>query len=174
MTERVAAVMLLLLLLLAGAARAEPRSLPLDPAHAQIEFRTYAFGVMPINGSFTRFSGVLTIDPLAPQTCRVDIRVEVASLRMLYPAVGEDVLSRNLLDAAAFPTLAYSGACAGAGIEGALTLHGTTKPLHLAIVSEPPYYRAEATLRRRDWGITGRPLLAGATVRIRVSTTISP
>jgi polyisoprenoid-binding protein YceI len=122
---------------------------------------------------FSRFSGVLLIDPQHPETCRIDVSVDVTSLRMPDPAIRDDVLSANLLDSAAFPTLAYSGACRGDAIEGTLTLHGTMRPLRLAIVNAPPRYSAEAPLRRRDWGIAGRPLMAGATVRIRVSTTIS-
>lgn len=169
-----ARVALLLVLLLPGAAVAAPRSLPLDPTHAEVAFRAYALGVVPFDGTFSRFSGVLTIDPAAPDVCRVDVHVDVTSLHMADQAMRDDVLSPELLDAAAFPMLTYSGACDAGGIDGALTLHGKTRPLHLAIVNHPPRYLAEAALRRRDWGITGRPLLAGPTVRIRVSTTISP
>jgi polyisoprenoid-binding protein YceI len=161
------------LALFAGAARAAPRSLPLDPAHAEIGFRAYAFGIVPIDGQFTRFSGVLTIDSAAPGTCRVDLRVEVASLLLPDEAIRDDVLSGNLLDAAAFPVFTYSGECGEDGIDGTLTLHGVTGAQHLAIARDPPRYRAEGTLRRRAWGITGRPLMCGPTVRIRVSTTIS-
>lgn len=168
-------------LLLAGAlaaasaapAWAQARSLPLDPANAEIGFRAYAFGIVPMDGAFSRFSGVLMIDPAAPAVCRVDVRVEVVSLHMPDPAIRDDVLSASLLDAADFPTLAFSGACRGDVIDGALTLHGVTRPLSLAIVNDPPRYVAQAALRRRDWGIAGRPLMAGATVRIRVSTTIA-
>jgi polyisoprenoid-binding protein YceI len=164
---------LLALVLLSGTARAETRNLPLDPAHAEVGFRTYAFGMVPMDGTFSRFSGVLVIDPAAPGTCRVDISVEVASLHMPDPAIRDDVLSPNLLDAVHFPTLAYSGACAGDGvIEGVLTLHGVARPLRLTVAREAAKYRADASLRRREWGITGRPLMAGSTVRIRVSTSI--
>jgi polyisoprenoid-binding protein YceI len=157
----------------AAGARAESRSFPLDPAHAEIAFRAYAFGVVPTDGMFSRFSGTLTVDPDAPGTCRVDVNVEVASLQMSNRSVRGEVLSAGLLDAADFPTLVYSGSCDPGGIDGALTLHGATHPLHLAIVNSPPRYSAEAAIHRRDWGITGRPLLCGPTVRIRVSTTIS-
>jgi len=156
----------------ATTARAESRTLPLDPAHAEVGFRAYALGAIPLDGTFSRFSGTLTFDPALPSHCRVDVRVEVASLEMSDPSVLADVLSPHLLDAAAFPTLAYSGACRGNVIDGALTMHGTTRPVRLAIATTPTRYSAEAAVRRRDWGIVGRPLLAGPTVRIRVSTPI--
>jgi polyisoprenoid-binding protein YceI len=151
---------------------AEPRSLPLDPTHAEVAFSAYALGAVPVEGTFSRFSGTLVIDPVVPGSCRVDIRIQVASLQMPDPSVREEVLSPELLDAAAFPILAYRGTCARGGIDGRLTLHGTTRPLHLAIVNDARHYTAEAELRRDDWGITGEPVMVGPTVRIRVSTTI--
>ena len=160
--------------LLAGTARAEPRILPLDPAHAAIAFRAYAFALVPIDGSFSRFSGVLQIDPAAPGTCRVDVTVDVTSLQMPTPAIRDATLSANMLDADTFPTLAYSGACTDQGIDGVLTLHGTARPLRFSILNGQASYAAEASLRRRDWGITGRPLKVGPTVRIRVSTELPP
>lgn len=174
--RRLARILSLLVLLAcqsAAAAVAEPRTLPLDPAHAEVGFRAYALGLVPIDGSFSRFSGQLTFDPASPAHCAVEVRVEVASLQIGNAAMQADVLSPNLLDAAAFPTLTYSGACRGDVIEGTLTMHGTARPLSLAIETKGGRYSAEAAMRRRDWGIVGRPLLAGATVRIRVSAPIS-
>ncbi len=161
--------------LLAGArpGLAQPQVLALDPAHAEIGFRTYAFGVIPIDGGFSRFSGTLTIDPKAPAQCRISVDVDVASLHMPDPAIRDDALSANLLDARDFPKMAFDGICRGEVIEGTLTLHGVALPLRLAIRSDPPHYGAEAALHRADWGIVGRPLMAGPTVRIRVSTTIA-
>ena len=157
----------------AAPASSQARSLPLDPAHAEIGFRAYAFGLVPMDGVFSRFSGVLTIDPAAPAACRVDVRVDVASLHMPDPAIRDDVLSAGLLDAAAFPTMTYSGTCRGDVIDGALTLHGVTRPLNLEIVNSPPSYVAQASVQRRDWGIAGQPLMASDAVRIRVSTTLT-
>ncbi len=168
--------LLLLALLACGSstmALAEQRTQPLDPAHAEVGFRAYAFGLVPIDGRFARFSGQLTFDPATPSQCRVEVRVEVASLEIGDAAMQADVLSPSLLDAAAFPTLAYSGACRGEVIDGTLTMHGATHPLSLSIKTTDGRYSAEAPMHRRDWGITGRPLLAGPTVRIRVSAPIS-
>ncbi len=157
----------------AHGAAAEPTVFPLDPAHAEIGFRTYALGLVPIDGGFSRFSGTLAIDPAAPSACRITVDVEVASLYMPNAAIRDDALSAEMLDAHEFPRMAYSGACRGDVIEGSLTLHGVTLPLRLSITGAPPHYGVEAALRRSDWGIVGRPVLAGPTVRIRVSTTIA-
>jgi polyisoprenoid-binding protein YceI len=166
-------LLVLLAFLPATAALAEPHTLPLDPAHAEVGFRAYALGLVPIDGSFSRFSGQLTFDSAFPAQCSVEVRVDVASLQIGDAAMQADVLSPNLLDAAAFPTLTYRGACRGDVIEGTLTMHGTARPLSLSVQTTGGRYNAEAAMRRRDWGIVGRPLLAGGTVRIRVSTPIS-
>ena len=120
-----------------------------------------------MDGHFTRFSGVLTIDPKTPGVCRVDVTVDVASLDMANQAVRNDVLSPNLLDAVHFPTLAYSGSCGGDGIAGALTLHGTARPLRLMVSNAPPHYTAEAMLHRRDWGI--KPTMARLTLARKIA-----
>jgi polyisoprenoid-binding protein YceI len=160
-------------LLSAGIARAQVEALPIDPAHAAIEFRSYAFGLMPIDGAFTQFSGTLTIDPRSPAHCHISVNVDVASLRMDDPAIRDDVLSATMLDARDFPTMAFDGICRDDRIEGTLTLHGVARPVRLAVTNEPPRYSADTMLHRSDWGIVGRPVLAGPNVRIRVSTTLS-
>jgi polyisoprenoid-binding protein YceI len=173
---RSALLLVLLLLLLLGPAAtramATPLRLTLDPAHAVVGFRAYEFGLVPVDGIFTRFHGRLLIDPAVPNSCQVDVTVEVASLRMSDPGILDDTLSPGLLNAAAFSTLRYRGSCDGHGIAGDLTLHGVTRPLFLITTREGDRYRAHASLQRTDWGITGQPVLAGRNVRISVSTTV--
>jgi polyisoprenoid-binding protein YceI len=154
-------------------ALAEPRTLPLDPAHAEVGFRAYGLGMVPIDGSFSRFSGELILDPANPAQCSIKVRVDVASLQIGDAAMQADVVSPNLLDAASFPTLTYSGACRRDVMAGTLTMHGVARPVELAVDTKGGRFSAEATVRRRDWGIVGRALLAGGTVRIRVSTPLS-
>ena len=147
--------------------------MPLAPGNAVIGFRAYAFGLFPVDGAFGRFHGQLVADPGDPRTCHVEVTVETASLQMPSIALRDDVLSPSLLDASRFPTFAYSGDCQSGGIDGTLTLHGVSRNLPLAILRDASSYAAQASLRRADWGITGRPLMAGPTIRIRVSTTLA-
>ncbi len=155
-------------------ALAAPRHWPLDPSHAAVGFRAYVLDMWPVDGVFTQFHGVLVFDASAPERCEVDVTVDVASLALSNPALRDEVLSPGLLDAAAYPTLRYSGACDGEGIAGQLNMHGVTRPLLLAILRDGAGITAQAPLRRADWGVAGRPLLAGPTIRIRVSTTLPP
>lgn len=166
-----------LLAIAAGAGGGVPagagsRDIVLDPAHARLEFRAFAFGVLPLPGRFGRFSGVLTVDPAVPGACRVRVRVETASLEMENPSIRADVLSPALLDAARFPVMAFEGACRDGSLRGTLTLHGTVRPFAMDLERAGATYIAEGTLRRGDFGITGRPVLAGQQVTLRVVASV--
>ena len=153
----------------AGALTA-PSLTTLGPANSQVSFRAYAMGIVPLDGAFGRFGGTLAVTGTAPPTCDIDVRVEVASLAMEDAGRTADVLSPDLLDAARYPLLAYRGACAGDQVVGTLTMHGQTHPLTLRLQHDGNSYTASGPVRRADWGIVGRPMTAGATVRIRFTT----
>ncbi len=157
------------------AAIAQTRSEGLVPANTDIFFRAYVFGLLPVEGHFTRFTGRLTVDGTTPAHCRVEIRVETASLVMQESAYDRMVTGPDFLDAADYPVLAFQGACRpahGGGeitrIDGNLQLHGRAGPLALSVHQDAGNFIAEAALRRSAWGVAGRPWMAGQTVRIRV------
>ena len=153
----------------AGALTA-PSLTPIDPATSTVTFRAYAMGIIPLDGAFHRFHGSVAIATATPLACDIDVQVDVASLAMEDAGRTQDVLSADLLDAARYPVLAFRGRCAGDRLVGALTMHGQTHPLTLRIDHEGGVYTATAPVRRADWGVVGRPMTAGATVRIRFST----
>ena len=174
MTARRPYAACLLAAVFAARAGAAPVTVALDPAHARVTFRAYALGLFPVDGAFDRFSGALAFDPAVPRDCHVMLDVDVDSLRMGDGAIRDDVLSRNLLDSATFPRLGFAGDCAGGAVMGALTMHGQTHALALAVTRSGSDVLAEASLERADWGVRGRPLLAGQTIRIGVTIRLPP
>ena len=154
----------------AASALTAPSLTPIDPGTATVTFRAYAMGIVPLDGAFQRFHGSVAVAAIAPLACDIDVQVEVASLAMEDAERTSDVLSADLLDAARYPLLAYRGRCVGDTVVGALTMHGQTHPLTLRLNHERDAYTASAPVRRADWGVVGRPMTAGATVRIRFST----
>ena len=159
-----------LLACLAGTpAQAEPVTYALSPGPAEIAFRAYGFGMLPIDGRFTRFQGRLTIDRDDPAACTIDIRAETASLQMPTQAITDDALGPDLLDVARFPQFRYNGDCAGAQVAGTLLLHGVSRPLPLPVTRAPRRWRAEGLMQRNDWGMGARPNLAGPEVRISIT-----
>ncbi len=141
-----------------------------EPSTSTVTFRAYAMGIVPLDGAFQRFHGSVAITAAAPLACDIDVQVEVASLAMEDAGRTPDVLSADLLDAAHYPLLAYRGQCVGNKVVGTLTMHGQTHPLTLRVEHDRDVYTASAPVRRADWGVVGRPMTAGATVRIRFST----
>ncbi len=151
------------------AAEAAEVSVELLPGRSSVGFRAYGFGLLPLDGQFTRFHGRFSYDPDAPTHCSVTFQVDVASLAMTPARFGEMVLGPDFLDAARFPALAYDGACGPGGLAGLLTMHGVTRPLTLTLDRRADAVVAVGRLRRADWGMTARPLLGGSTVRVTVT-----
>ena len=158
----------------ATAHAAQPITLALDGAHARIELRAYALGLLPLDGQFELFQGTLAVDPADARMCRIALQIAVASLSMPDPATARDMLSPALLDAARFPSMTFLGTCNGNGVAGTLQMHGVTRPVTLAVSRHGDIYRAEASLHRADWGVSGRPLAAGPNVRIRFEIRLPP
>lgn len=147
-----------------------PSTTAIGPGNATVSFRAYAMGIVPLDGTFRSFRGTLAVTAASPLACAIDLQVEVASLAMEDAERTPEVLSADLLDAARYPLLAYRGRCAGDTVVGLLTMHGQTHPLTLRLDRDQDAYAAVGPVRRADWGVVGRPMTAGATVRIRFST----
>ena len=158
----------LLLILLPAAALAQPRDEPIAPPAAALTISLSALGLLPLDARFTRFTGSLRRDPTDLSACSVSLSADVTSLEMSSSSVRDDMLSPDLLDVARFPSFAYRGACRGDVIEGVLTLHGVSRPLALGLRRGADGWDVTGAFRRDDWGITGRPLLAGMTVRLHL------
>jgi polyisoprenoid-binding protein YceI len=131
-------------------------------------------GLLPLDGTFAQFRGVLTYDPEDHSSCRVDLTIDVVSLAMGNASMRESIIGSDFMDAARFPTLTYSGACQNAGLNGMLGLHGITRPFQLSLVWSPNRVVAEGQLVRADWGMTAMPIVAGRTVRIQVTVPLAP
>lgn len=165
----------LVALLLGGSPTlAAPRILSLAPPGTEVTLRAYALGMMPVDGNFTRFRGAVSLDGDHPDRCAVELTIDAASLFMSQQSIRDEVVSPTFLDAAAFPTLVYRGGCATGAVRGMLTMHGQTHPLELDLERNRTGLVATGVIHRFDWGMTERPIMVGATVRIRVSAPWPP
>ncbi len=166
-------LVVLFLMGLAHQIEAEPRRVRLGPPGSEVGFRAYGAGLLPIDVSFTRFDGWLTYDPDDRQSCRVELRVETASLVYPDPALRDTIAGPDFMDTAAFPTLTYVGACERDGLNGILAMHGVSRPFALPLNWMADGIVAEGRLLRADWGMTAMPVLVGRTVRVRVSVPLT-
>ena len=157
---------------LTTAADAHTRQIPLLPPATRAEFTSYAMGLWPIDGHFTRFTGQLLVDPAHAQDCTVTLNVDVSSLEMTDPDRARTATGPKLLDAPHFPTLTYQGNCAGGHAAGMLTMHGVTRKLELTARRAGQVVTATGTLRRQDFGIDGLPGLIGRTIKLTFAVSL--
>lgn len=110
----------------------------LDPATSSITFATrHLFGLGGVTGTFTLRSGEITVtDPFSES--RVHAVVDASSFTTDKPKRDEHVRSNKLLDATAYPDLAFRSTGlhqvdGGWVLTGELTARGTTAPAELSI-----------------------------------------
>jgi polyisoprenoid-binding protein YceI len=159
-------LVLLPLLLVAGTAWSDQISL--RPPGSAVELRTYGFGLIPFDGSFTRFQGSMRYDPANTRTCQVMLQIEASSLAMSNETVRDKIMGPEMMDVAQFPDLAFHGTCQGTVVLGDLTMHGQTHPISLDYTRSAGTIIATGRIQRAEWGITGSPMTGGSTIRIRV------
>jgi polyisoprenoid-binding protein YceI len=138
-------------------APADAQQVNLSPPASQVEFRAYGLGLIPFDGKFARFHGVMRYDPVKPQSCQVMLEIDAASLEMSDASVRDQIIGPEFMDLARFPDMAFDGAC-----------QGETHPFALDVERSDGNLTATGRLKRADWGITARPFTAGSTIRIRV------
>jgi polyisoprenoid-binding protein YceI len=157
---------LLPLLLISGPAW--PDQVPLGPPGSAVELRSYGFGLIPLDGKFTRFHGWMRYDPSHSGACQVMLEIAGGSLTMSSEAIRDRIIGPGMMDVTRYPELAFNGSCEGEAVVGDLTMHGQTHKVTLDITRSAGTIVATGRLRRTEWGITGSPLIGGSTIRIRV------
>lgn len=134
------------------------------PGDSHIRFSVRALGAMTLHGEFFAFTGRIEREGAA---CRVRLRVEAGSLRMAREGWTHLAIGPRVLDAARFPSLAFSGTCAPRAVSGTLSLHGVTRPIGLTVTQGAGTFIAAGAVERADFGIGG-PWLLGPRVHISI------
>lgn len=104
-------------------------------AHASIGFRISHIGFSWLIGRFDTFSGTFSYDEKSPQTSKVNVEIDIASINSNHAERDKHLRSADYLDAAKYPKANFVSTSVtphGAGkatIAGDLTLRGVTKPV---------------------------------------------
>jgi polyisoprenoid-binding protein YceI len=166
------------------------RSVPLqaDTGASQFVIRADRRGLLSAlahDHQFTpaRWQAEADFDPERPQKLRVDVRVDAATLhdhvaRLSQGArtyVDRETVGPEVLDAQRYPEILFHGESASARrdgdrlegvLHGALTLHGTTRPLDVPFHAraDAPGYRVSGSVRFRqtDFGMVPFSRAGGA------------
>jgi len=162
-------------LLLAALLFAQPASAgPQDPWTVDTRASTLGFSVTQVgsivNGKFPAWTGTIVLDPAAPATSRIDIRIDTRAVTANNRDVDSLLKGSNFLDVQKFPEARFVSTtivARGDGryeAQGKLTIRDVTRdatlPFTLAIVDAPGQAgmqqataRGRIVLKRLDFGV---------------------
>jgi polyisoprenoid-binding protein YceI len=145
-------------------------SYTVDPRHTFPSFEINHLGLSIQRGRFNHTSGKVILDPEAG-IGHVDIIIDAASISTGLPELEEHLRSKDFFNAARYPHITFSSDKLSfsneqlVAVDGNLTLHGITRPIHLTVdyfhcgmnlIAMKNTCGANATtpLKRTDFGIS--------------------
>ena len=137
-----------------------------DHTQGRLEFIARHLLVLTSTGQFSRFACELILDPERPETARVAVQVETASIAHAYPGAADLLRSPAYFDAERWPIARFSGRAKPGGRIEAFELAG---PLEMRGVTRPITMQARLSGRRRD-AATGAEIVE-CTARGEISRT---
>lgn len=155
--------------LLASTVSAQAASYAIDPTHTYATFEIGHFGTTTNRGRFDKKEGTVEFDRAA-KTGKVEIVVDTTSINTGYAAFNKHLQSKDLFDAAKYPTMTFAAdkfvfnGDKVSEVIGTLTLLGKTNPLTLKATNfncyENPMLKREVcggdfegTLDRTQYGM---------------------
>lgn len=137
----------------------------IDPAHSEISFQVRHLMVSKVRGSFTGFSGGITV---GANDASVAVEIDPASINTRDENRDQHVRSGDFFDVENHPKWTFASKSVTASgndlkIAGDLTMRGTTKPVvlegeFLGVNTDPwgntkAGFEASTTVNRKDFGI---------------------
>lgn len=144
-------------------------SYTVDPRHTFPSFEIDHLGFSLQRGRFNRTSGSVLLDP-ENGTGRIKIEIDSASISTGLPELEQHLRGEDFLDAARYPKIKFSSDRLSyaddklMSVDGFLTLHGVTHPVHLTVdhfhcglnMIAMKYVcgaNATTTIKRSDFGV---------------------
>jgi polyisoprenoid-binding protein YceI len=151
----------------------EPTSLTgtylLDPAHTRLGFVARQAVVTKVRGAFETFDGQVYLDFADPERSSAEVTVDVASVNT-HNTRRDRHLRKAFFDAANHPQITFRSTAVHRlehdrfRLTGELTIKGHTRPVTIDFThtgaAKDPYgdtragFEGQATLNRKDWGVT--------------------
>lgn len=120
-------------------ASAEDYVIDTKDAHAFIQFRIKHLGYSWLLGRFNDFSGTFSYDENKPETSKVEVTINTASIDSNHAERDKHLRSDEFLDVKKFPeakfvSTGYQEKSDKTGVlSGELTLHGVTRPVTIKV-----------------------------------------
>jgi polyisoprenoid-binding protein YceI len=172
---------------LASVSSAAVETYTIDPVHSSVGFKVRHF-VSRVPGSFTQFSGTITVDRDNLENSSVDATIDVGSINTFNDHRDADLKSPSYFDAMKFGSMTFKSTSwkktgdSTFDVTGMLTIKGTTKEVVLKVTllgfgpgmrgAQLSGWEATTTLLRTDFGVNG-PAMMGKALGDEVAISIS-
>lgn len=161
---------------------AEPIVWEVDTSHTTVGFAVRHMMVTTVRGGFGAFSGTVEVTDGKPETARIKITVDTASVDTREARRDQHLRSADFFDVEQFPTMIFESETVeamgadGLRVSGKLTLRGVTRPVVLDVtdltqpITDPGGNQrvgasATARIKRSEFGLTwNRAMEAGGVV----------
>jgi len=145
----------------------------IDADDSSLEFRVAFMGVSTVHGNFTSYEGTMMYDPQHVNRTSITLAILTESINTAVPARDRDLRSPNFFDAKKYPVIMFTSTAVKASryansmdVIGNLTMHGTTRPIVLALYNQHRLVKdawqnrrigffGAAGVNRKDFGIDG-------------------
>jgi polyisoprenoid-binding protein YceI len=164
-----------------GVALPPPGRWTIDPAHSAITITARHMGLASVRGVINEFSGTIEIAQLA-ELSTVEARMQADSIDTGNKMRDDHLRSADFLDVSNYPLIEYTGIGVSPQgddrwrVDGELTLHGITRPVHLDLTyhgtgpdpwgGQRAAFRATTELHRKDFEINWNQSVAADVVLV--------
>jgi len=169
--------------LLASAGMAANTVWNIDADHSNVGFKVKHMMISNVNGNFAKFTGTIEADEADLTKSKVNVSIDVASVRTGVDKRDEHLRSPDFFDVAKFPTMTFVSKTVKVlakdklQVTGDLTLHGVTKSVILDVDGPTAAYKdpygnirrgitATTKINRKDYGLVYNAVLETGGVMI--------
>ncbi|MBK8288952.1 MAG: YceI family protein [Cellvibrionales bacterium] len=159
---------LLAAVLLASAVTAHAADYKIDDTHSFVQFRTKHLGYSWLYGRFNINGGHFSYDPAKPESSKITVDIDVASIDSNHELRDEHLRNKYLFTdkqpKASFTSTAYQGDANSGTLTGELQLNGVKKPVTIPVKKigegSDPWggyrvgFEGNLTIDARDYGYT--------------------
>lgn len=166
----------LVTLMIAGIAlSANAETYKVDRGHSNVGFAVTHLGLSKVKGSFGDFNGSVQYDPADLSKSVVEVTIQAGSIDTKSEDRDKHLKSPDFFAADSFPTITFKSLKVtpkgekAFELTGALTMHGVTKPVTLAVdivgsVDDPMMgkrvgFSASGRINRQDFGVSWSKIL---------------
>ncbi len=118
---------------------------------------------VPVNGKFPKFTAQIAFDPAAPETGKVNLTIDIASMDAGSKDANDEVVGKEWFNARMFPTATFVSTgmkALGGGkyeVAGTLAIKGKSKPVTATFALKPEgsngVFEGGFSLKRIDYAI---------------------